>query len=395
MFGKYKPLWKQAPLQSAYDAVIVGGGVHGLAAAYYLARYHGMKNIAVLEKHHIGFGGSGRNTAIVRANQRYKEEIPLYAEGLRLWPELTSELRFNLMFFNCGLLTLAHSEADLSGMRRDVASARFMGVESRMLDPVQCQKLVPELDISDVPEFPVRGAMFHPPGGTLRHDAVVWGLAKGASEYGVHIHSHTAVTGIGTEGGKIVSVETSQGSISTPRLLNAAGAYSSHIAEMAGLRLPVRLCRVQAAVTQPLKPFLNHIISSGAYPCYANQTLKGEVVSCGIMVPAPDLSNQTEPDFLRHQAWAITQLLPCLSGARFMRTWGGLADLTPDMWPIIDGNVPLEGYFTDCGWGDFGFKSGPVTGKYMAEYMATGQCPDILKPFALKRFGQFAVNSDQ
>ena len=387
MFGKFKTLWEKAPLKSSYDAVIIGGGLHGLATAYYLARNHGMKNVAVIEKRYIGYGGAGRNTAIVRANQRTKENLPLYDEGLKLWPKLTTELDFNLMFNNCGNLNLAHSTAGISALRLQIASAQFHGIKSELLDPKQCKELIPELDISDSIRYPIFGAMYHPPGGTLRHDAVVWGLARGAAKLGVHIHQGTEVLGIAVKNGKIVSVGTDKGVVHTPRVLNAAGGYSARVSyEMLGLRLPIHVLPIQAMVTEPLKPFLNHVISSGVYHAYANQSLKGEIVTGSHMDPWPSYTTQVTERYIKHQAEALTELLPCLKGVKFMRNWAGLADMTPDMAPIIDGNDHIQGYYIDCGWGYFGFKSAPVTGKYLAQFMATGNCPEILKPFTLHRY---------
>ncbi len=391
MFGKEKRFWGKPPLESSYDAVIVGGGLHGLATAYFLAKNHGLSNVAVIEKHHIGFGGAGRNTAIVRANQRTKENIPLYDEGLKLWPQLTKELDFNLMFFNCGNLNLAHSEAAMGALRLQVASAQFFGIRSELLDPQQCKEMVPALDISDRLRYPIFGGMYHPPGGTLRHDAVVWGLARGAARQGVHIHQETEVLGIEVEKGRVASVQTDKGTIHTPRVLNAAGAYSTLISGMVGIRLPIHVLTIQAMVTQPLKPFLNHVVSSGAYHCYANQTLKGEIATGAHMDPWPNYTTQTTAHYIKHQAEALTELMPSLKGVRFMRAWGGLADMTPDMAPIIDGDDPIEGYYMDCGWGYFGFKSAPVTGKYMAEFIATGICPNILKPFTLRRYERYQM----
>ena len=240
MFAKVKPLWGEKPsFRSNYDAVIIGGGLHGLAAAYFLARDHNMRNVAVIEKRYMGFGGSGRNTAIVRANQRTQENVPLYKEALKLWPILTKELDYNLMFYNCGNLNLMHSEAAMNAARMNVATAQFLGVESHLIDAQQCKEMVPALNISEDITYPIFGAMYHPPGGILRHDAIVWGLAKGAAKHGVHIHQQTEVTGIGVENNKIVSVETNNGKIKTPRVLNAAGGYSPVIARMAGIRLPI------------------------------------------------------------------------------------------------------------------------------------------------------------
>jgi sarcosine oxidase, subunit beta len=277
MFKKTKRIW-DAPgqLKPHYDAVIIGGGLHGLATAYYLATRHGMRDIAIIEKRYIGFGGAGRNTAIVRANQRTAENVPLYKEALNLWPALTRELDFNLMFYNCGNLNLAHSEAALKAMRLQTATAQFHGVESHLVSPAECKALIPALDISDRPKYPIFGGMFHPPGGIVRHDAVVWGLAGGAAAKGVHIHQGTEVTGIGTQKGKIASVQTTRGRISTPRVLNAAGAYAAAVAgHLMGMRLPISVLTIQAMVTQPLKPLLDHVVSSGGYHIYANQTLKG------------------------------------------------------------------------------------------------------------------------
>ncbi len=388
MFGKHKSLFGEKPrFKSSYDAVIIGGGLHGLAAAYFLARDHGMTDVAVIEKRYMGFGGSGRNTAIVRANQRTQENVPLYKEALELWPVLTKELDYNLMFYNCGNLNLMHSEAAMNAARMNVATAQFFGVESHLIDPKQCKDMVPALNISEDITYPIFGAMYHPPGGVLRHDAIVWGLAKGSTKKGVHIHQNTEVTGIGVENGKIASVDTTRGKIHTPRVLLAAGGYSAAISSaMLGIKLPISVLTIQAMVTQPLKPILDHVVSSGMYHAYANQTLKGEIATGAHMDPWPNYTTQTTAYYIKHQAEAITELLPCLKGVKFMRHWAGLADMTPDMAPILDGNVSVDGFYMDCGWGYFGFKSCAATGKYMAEYMATGDCPDMLEPFALRRF---------
>ena len=390
MLGTYKPLWGQKPrLKSSYDAVIIGGGLHGLATAYFLARDHGLTDVAVLEKRFIGFGGAGRNTAIVRANQRTQQNVPLYKEALALWPVLTKELDYNLMFFNCGNLNLMHSEAAMNAARMNVATAQFLGVESHLIDARQCKELMPALNISADITYPIHGAMYHPPGGIVRHDAVVWGLAKGAAKQGVHIHQQTAVTGIGVANGKIVSVDTEQGKIHTPRVLLSAGGYSAAISyEMLGIELPISVLTIQAMVTQPLKPILDHVISSGAYHAYANQTLKGEIATGAHMDPWPNFTTQTTAYYIKHQAEALGEMLPCLRGVKFMRHWAGLADMTPDMAPIMDGNDTIEGYYMNCGWGYFGFKSCSATGKYMARYMANGNCPDRLRPFNLRRFEQ-------
>jgi sarcosine oxidase subunit beta len=382
-------IWKSNTMKSSYDAVIIGGGVHGLATAYYLARNHGMKNVAVIEKRFIGFGGAGRNTAIVRANQRTQENIPLYREALALWPVLTRELDFNLMFNNCGNLNLLHSEAAMKAARMNVATAQFHGVDSHLLDASQVKEMEPAVNISDDITYPIHGAMYHPPGGIVRHDAVVWGLAKGATELGVHIHQQTEATAIHTENGRIAGVSTRRGRIISPRVLISAGGYSAGlIYHMLGIKLPISVLTIQAMVTQPLKPLLNHVVSSGAYHVYANQTLKGEIATGAHMDPWPNYTTQTTAHYIKHQAEALSEFLPCLRAVKFMRIWGGLADMTPDMAPIVDGNNPVEGFYMNCGWGYFGFKSFSATGKYMARFMAEGDCPDILKPFHLRRYEQ-------
>ena len=390
MFCRFKPLWKKPrKLKSSYDAVIIGGGLHGLATAYYLSKEHGIKDVAILEKRYIGFGGAGRNTAIVRANQRTQENVPLYKEALDLWPVLTKELNFNLMFNNCGNLNLMHSEAAMNAARMHVATAQFNGVESHLIDAKQAKDLVPALNISQEIAYPIHGAMYHPPGGIVRHDAVVWGLAKGAAKHGVHIHQKTEAKAILIEDGRVRGVETSRGRIHTDRLLLSAGGYSAAlIYHMLGIKLPISVLTIQAMVTQPLKPILNHVVSSGAYHCYANQTLKGEIATGAHMDPWPNYTTQNTARYIKHQAEALSDWLPCLRGVKFMRIWGGLADMTPDMAPIMDGNDPVEGFYMDCGWGYFGFKSCCAVGKHMAKYMATGNCPDMLKPFNLRRYEQ-------
>ena len=312
MSGLFKKrIWKSSAMKSSYDAVIIGGGLHGLATAYYLAKAHGMKDVAVLEKRFIGFGGAGRNTGIVRANQRTRYNLPLYKEALDLWPVLTRELDFNLMFNKCGNLNLVHDEAAVPAARMNIATAQFHGVESHLLDLRQTQEMEPALNISEDIKYPIHGAMYHPPGGIVRHDAVVWGLAKGATKQGVHIHQQTEATAIHTENGKITGVSTSRGRIRTPRVLVSAGGYSAAIIyRMLGLKLPISVLTIQAMVTQPLKPLLNHVVVSGAYHVYANQTLKGEIVTGAHMDPWPNYTTQTTADYIKHQAQALCEFLP-------------------------------------------------------------------------------------
>lgn len=383
---KPRRLWRPSPLRPHYEVVIIGGGVHGLATAYYLARTHGIRDVAVLESHYIGFGGSGRNTAIVRANQRTAENVRLYDEGLKLWRVLTDELDFNLMFFDCGILGLGHSEAAVGAFRMAASTHNLLGVRSELLDPQQCAELIPGLDISDRLAFPVHAGLYHPPGGIVRHDAVVWGLAKGASAHGVHIHQGCEVRGIETGRGRVTGVRTTLGAIRCKRLGIMAGGYGAAVAAMLGIELPIHPLTIQAMVTHPLKPFLHHVFSSSAYHVYANQTLKGEIATGAHMDPQVNYTTDATAYYLKHQAEALAELIPALRDVRFMRIWAGLADMTPDMAPIMEGHLGFDGLYLDAGWGYFGFKSGPVAGKYMAEYMATGERPEILQAFRLDRF---------
>jgi sarcosine oxidase subunit beta len=353
-----------------------------------------MTNVAVIERRYIGYGGSGRNTSIVRSNQRSKENIPLYDEGIKLWPELMRELDFNLMYFKCGNLNLAHSEAEASGLKMTIATAQFMGVQSEFLNAEECKKLVPQLDISNRPRFPIFGGMYHPPGGTVRHDAVVWALGKGADKLGIHIHQLTEVQGIDVENGKIAGVRTDKGYIRTPIVLNAAGGYSPTISTMVGIDLPISVLPLQAMVSEPLKPLLHHVVSSGRYHAYASQSLKGEIVTGSHMDPWPTYNTaHTSARYLKHQGEALIEMMPCLRGTKFMRIWTGLTDMTPDMAPIMS-DSHIEGYYMDCGWGYFGFKSGPITGRYMAKWIASRQCPEILMPFNLRRYRQYNLQRE-
>lgn len=392
-FQKKKKLIQNHSLERTYDAVIIGGGVHGLATAYFLAKEFGMTNVAVIERRYIGYGGSGRNTAIARSNQRSKENLPLYDEGLRMWPRLTRELDFNLMFADIGHLSLAHSEADIAALKMVTATAQAMGVRSEFLSPGDCKELMPILDITDRPRYPVMGGMYHPPGGTVRHDAVVWGLARGADRLGVQIHQATEVRGIGLENGRITGVETDRGSIRTSLVLNAAGGYSPTVSAMVGIDLPITVLPLQALVTEPLKPILHHVISSGRYHAYAYQGLKAEIITGSHMDHWPTYTTHTTARYMKKQGAALADLLPVLSRAKFMRIWGGLTDMTPDMAPIMS-DSHLKGYYMDCGWGYFGFKSGPVTGRYMAQWLATGECPKLLQSFHLDRFRRYDLQKE-
>ena len=268
-------------------------------------------------------------------------------------------------------------------------------MHSELLDPRQCAEVIPGLDISDRPRFPIQAGLYHPPGGIVRHDAVVWGLAKGAAARGVHIHQGCEVRGIDVRDGRVVGVRTSLGDIACNRLGIMAGGYSTAIAAMLGIELPIHPLTIQAMVTHPLKPFLHHVFSSTAYHVYANQTLKGEIATGAHMDPQVNYTTDATAYYLKHQAEALVELMPALRGVRFMRIWAGLADMTPDMAPILEGDLGWDGLYLDAGWGYFGFKSGPVAGKYMAEYMASGERPEVLQGVSAETFpGESVLGGD-
>ena len=389
-----KRLWEYAPMKGSYDAVIIGGGIHGLATAYFLAKNHGMTHVAVIDRRHIGYGGSCRNTAIVRANQHTQKNVLFHKEALELWPKLMKDLDFNMMFHNCGMLDLLHSEDDIAGARHSVSTAQFCGVKSEILDQKQTKELVPELNLSPDITHPILGGRYHAPGGILRHDGVTWGLAKGAAELGVDIHQHTEVLDILVENNKITGVKTSQGDIKSPKVLISAGGYGNLMAHKLGIGLPIHSLTIQASVTQPLKPFLHTIVASGAYWVYANQTLKGEIAAGAHMEPWPNYTTNTTPQYLKHQTESLIEIMPCLKGVKYMRHWSGLADMTPDSAPIIEADYPIKGLYMNIGWGYFGFKAGPVAGKYIAQSMATDAPSEVLKNFSLKRFENFQFNGE-
>lgn len=375
--------------------VIVGGGVHGLACAYYLATNHDITNVAVLEKAYLGSGGSGRNTAIIRSNYLTPEGVAFYDRSLELYKSMAVDLNMNVMFSQRGHMTLAHTDAALRTMRWRSEVNKLQNVDSSVIGPDEVKKLAPSLDTSTNPRYPILGALYHPPGGTIRHDAVVWGYARAADHRGIEMHQKTEVVDVLVEGGdgpdgkgrggKVVGVRTNRGDISTPVVVNCTAGWATLIADMAGVKLPITTHPLQAAVTEPVKVFLPTVVVSGSLHVYVSQTNRGELVFGASVDPYATYSVGGSLDFTEELAGHVLQLMPGISRMRLLRQWAGLCDITPDYSPIM-GFTPVEGFLCAVGWGTYGFKAGPVSGEQMTECIATQTTPDLIKPFRLERF---------
>jgi sarcosine oxidase subunit beta len=385
--SEWPPAWRNHDLRGSYDVVIIGGGVHGLATAYYLARDHGIHNVAVLDKGYLGGGGSGRNTAILRSNYLTPEGVRFYDRSLELYRHLAADLNFNVMFSRRGHLTLAHNDSSLRTMRWRAEVNKVQGVDSEVIDAGQVKELVPYLDTSPTVRYPVLGALYHPPGGIIRHDAVVWGYARAADALGVHLHQKTEVTGIDVAAGRVTGVQTDRGPVSAPVVVNCTAGWSSTISDMAGVRTPVQTFPLQAAVTEPVRPFLHAVVVSGSLHVYVSQTDRGELVFGASVDPFTSYSMRGSLEFVEGLAAHVLELMPSLSKMRLLRQWAGLCDMTPDYSPIM-GETPVEGFYLDVGWGTYGFKAGPVSGEAIAEAVATQATPEIIAAFGLDRFAR-------
>jgi len=378
-------VWREHNLAAAYDAVIVGAGVHGLATAHYLAANHGFTNIAVIDKGYIGGGGSGRNTAIIRANYLTPEGVRFYDRSVKLYESLAADLNFNVMFSQRGHLTLAHNDASLRTMRWRAEVNKLEGVDSEVIGPDEIKRLVPFMDVSADTRYPILGALYHPPGGIIRHDAVVWGYARAADARGVQIHQNTELVGIETDGDKVVAALTGRGRIATPMIVNCTAGWGTLVAAMAGVRLPIVTHPLQAAVTEPVKPFLGAVVVSGTLHVYVSQTDRGELVFGASTDQYTSYSMRGSLEFTEELAGHVLELMPSIAKLRVLRQWAGLCDMTPDFSPVM-GVTPVEGFYLDVGWGTYGFKAGPVAGEAMAELLATGKTPEIIAAFDLARF---------
>ena len=377
--------WRRHDLRASYDAVIIGAGVHGLSTAYYLAKNHGVHNVAVLDKSYLGGGGSGRNTAILRSNYLTPEGVRFYDRSVKLYERLSADLNFNVMFSQRGHMTLAHNDSSLRTMRWRAEVNKLQGVNSDVIGPDEVKKLAPYLDTSPETRYPILGALYHPPGGIIRHDAVNWGYARAADALGVQIHQHTEVTGIDVVSDKVTGVRTSRGNIATPIVVNCTAGWATTVADLAGVTLPIITHPLQAAVTEPVKVFLRTVVVSGSLHVYVSQTDRGELVFGASVDPYPSYSMRGSLEFIEEVASHVLELMPAISKLRVLRQWAGLCDMTPDYSPVM-GVTPVEGFLVDVGWGTYGFKAGPVAGEQMAELVATGKTPELISAFALSRF---------
>lgn len=381
----WQRVWADATPKSEYDVVIIGGGGHGLATAYYLASQHGITKIAVLEKGWIGGGNTGRNTTIVRSNYLWDESAGLYDHALKLWEGLTEDLNYNVMFSQRGVLNLAHTLGDVREGRRRVNALQLNGVDSEWLDTAAIKHFCPPIDVSANARHPVLGGTLQRRAGTARHDAVAWGYARAASARGVDIIQNCEVTGLVRDGGKITAIDTSRGRIQAGKVGIAVAGHSSVLAGMAGFRLPVESHTLQALVSEPIKPVLDCVVMSNAVHVYVSQSDKGElVIGAGIDEYLSYAQRGSFP-VIEHQMGALLALFPSFSRLRMLRSWGGTVDISPDASPII-GRTPIDNLFINCGWGTGGFKATPGSGDVFAHTIARGEPHSLAAPFALDRF---------
>lgn len=379
------PLLHWHPLKDSYDVVIIGGGAHGMACAYYLAKVHGITNVAVLERHYIGSGNSGRNTTIIRSNYLTPEGVRFYDASVKLYEGLSEELGFNVWFSQRGHLTLAHTDASVRTMIRRAETNQLEGIPSTVIWPEEIKRLCPPLDVSRRPRFPILGALYHPPGGVIRHNAVVWGYAIRANQLGVHLHQNTEVTGLRVENGAVVGVDTNRGFVRAGAVLSAVAGYSSLVAGMAGVPLPIASYPLQACVTEMLKRFLDVIVVSGSLHVYVSQADKGELVMGASVDPYGAYTREGTLTFLEDFSAHLLELFPMLGPVRILRQWAGVCDMTPDFSPLL-GETPVRNFYIDAGWGTWGFKASPICGVTTSELIATGRTPALIEPFRLARF---------
>lgn len=376
------------PLKPHYDVVIIGGGGHGMACAYYLAKEHGITNVAVLEQGYIGGGNTGRNTTIVRSNYLTPEGVRFYDTSVKLFEDLADDFDLNIFYSTRGHFTLAHTDSALRTMRWRAEVNKHMGIASEVVDRQLIAAEVPYMDLDCAGHSPVMGALYHAPGAVARHDAVAWGYARGAYNRGVEIHQKTRVTAIKTQGDKVCGVDTDRGSISCNKVVSMVAGSTPRITEMVGIRTPIEIFPLQACVTEPVKPFMDTIVVSGSLHVYVSQSSRGELVMGASVDPSVLHSTRSSFDFTEGLADKMLDLFPFVSRLKMMRQWAGMSDITPDFAPIM-GKTPLEGFYLDAGWGTWGFKATPVSGKTLAWTLANDCNHELIEPFRLSRFADF------
>ena len=377
--------WRAPEPKAEYDAVIIGGGGHGLATAYYMAAVHGMTNIAVLEKGWLGGGNTGRNTTIIRSNYLWDESAAIYEHALKLWEGLAQDLNFNIMFSQRGVLTIAHSEHELREMSRRVHAIKLNGIDSDVLGPEEIKAFVPIINIDQSIRYPVMGGFLQKRGGTARHDAVAWGYARAADDLGVDIIQNCEVTGLRRNGDSMEGVDTTRGFITPPKVGCVVAGHCSVMAAMAGIRLPIASRPLQALVSEPIKPVLDTVIMSNAVHMYISQSDKGEMVLGAGVDKYNSYAQRGSFPTPEHMIAAGVELFPILSRLRMLRHWGGIVDTCPDASPIIS-RTDVKGLYFNCGWGTGGFKATPGSGHVFADLIAHDRPNKIAAPYTLDRF---------
>jgi sarcosine oxidase subunit beta len=378
--------WRDAVPRASYDVVIVGAGGHGLATAYYLAKEHGIRDIAVLDKGWLGGGNTGRNTTIIRSNYLQPESAALYEHSLKMWEGLTQELNYNVMYSPRGVLMLAHTQHDVQVFRRHVHANRLLGVDNEWLTPAQAKAFCPPLDVSSDVRYPVLGAALQRRGGVARHDAVAWGYARAASAMGVDIIQNCAVTGILRDpAGAVAGVETTRGPVGAARVGVVAAGHTSVVMQMAGVRMPLESFPLQALVSEPVKPVMPCVVMSNTVHAYISQSDKGEMVIGGGTDAYTSYSQAGGLHIACQTLEAVCEMFPSFRRLRMLRNWGGIVDTTPDRSPVI-GLTPVPGLYVNCGWGTGGFKATPGSGQIFAATIARGEPHPIAAPFGLDRF---------
>ncbi len=385
-------------LRPSYDVVIIGAGGHGLAAAYYLARDHGIRNVAVIEKGYLGGGNTGRNTTIIRSNYLTPEGVQFYDESVRLWQDLAQDFDLNLFYSTRGHYTLAHTDAAMRTMRWRAEVNKHYGIASETVDAEALRAAVPMLDLSCGGHAPVVGALYHAPGAIARHDAVAWGYGRGADRRGVEIHQRTEVVAIELEdrgsGPEVTGVVTDRGRIATRKVLCAVAGSTPGLLAMVGLTSPIYIHPLQAMVSEPVKPWLDPIIVSGSLHVYVSQTARGELVMGASLDPYELHSTRSTLDFAESLSMHMLEMFPFLADVKVVRQWAGMADMTPDFAPIM-GMTPVRGFYLDSGWGTWGFKATPVCGKTMSHTVARDESHPLIGAFGLDRFRRYALTGEK